>query len=122
VAAAFVLAPLTVVIGETPHAHPSIAFLLRAWSMPGFSDVIVMLGLGLIWAGGVYFAARAYSIALASVVAQFEYVTLPINIMWGFLLWRDFPAWTTLSGAGLTLLSGLYVLYREQKGRVAKMA
>ena len=113
--AAAILAPLVIAVGPTPNAPPSIAFLFHAWTMPTLLDLIVMSGLGLVWAGGMYFMARAYSLALASVVAPFEYVTLPINTMWGFVLWHQFPTLTTWAGAGLTLLSGLYTLYRDQK-------
>jgi drug/metabolite transporter (DMT)-like permease len=113
--AAFVLAPLSAFFGETPDAHPSIAFLIRAWSMPTLFDLLVMAGLGLIWAGWMYFMSRAYSVAQASVIAPFEYVSLPINIMWGFLIWQEVPTVMTLLGAFLTLISGLYILYRERK-------
>ncbi len=43
-AAAFILAPLAIVVGEVPDAHPSIAFLLRAWTMPTLLDWVIMLG------------------------------------------------------------------------------
>ena len=76
-----------------------------------------MSGLGLVWAGGMYFMARAYSLALASVVAPFEYVVLPINTMWGFLLWHQFPTLATWAGAALTVFSGLYILYQDQRER-----
>ena len=115
--AAFILAPLAIVIGETPNAHPSIAFLFRAWATPSLLDWGIMSGLGLVWASGMYFIARAYSSALASVVAPFEYVTLPINLIWGFVLWQEFPTLTTWAGAFLTLFSGLYILVREQQER-----
>jgi drug/metabolite transporter (DMT)-like permease len=49
----FILAPLAVVVGEVPDAHPSIAFLLRAWIMPTLLDWVIMSGLGLVWAGGM---------------------------------------------------------------------
>lgn len=111
----FVLAPLLILIGDMPNAHPSIAFLLHPWAMPTLLDWAIMSWLGLIWAGGMYFLARAYSVALASVVAPFEYIALPINIMWGFLIWGDLPTWMTLAGAALTLLSGLYILFRERR-------
>ena len=55
--------------------------------------------------------------AQASVIAPFEYVSLPINIMWGFVIWQEIPTWMTLAGAFLTLFSGIYVLYREQRER-----
>jgi drug/metabolite transporter (DMT)-like permease len=113
-AASLTLAPLAALVGEPPNAHSSIAFLFRAWAMPPLLDLIIMCGLGLIWAGWTYLMARAYSLAQASVAAPFEYVALPINIMWGFLIWQEIPTVMTLIGAGLTLLSGLYVLYRER--------
>jgi drug/metabolite transporter (DMT)-like permease len=112
---AFVLAPLASVVGEIPDAHPSIAFLFRAWIMPTLLDWVIMSGLGLVWAGGMYFVARAYSLAPASVVAPFEYTPLLFNVMWGFVIWREVPTLPTLAGALLTLLSGLYILYRERK-------
>jgi drug/metabolite transporter (DMT)-like permease len=110
----FILAPLASVVGEIPHAHPSIAFLFRAWAMPTLLDWVIMSGLGLVWAGGMYFVARAYSLAPASVVAPFEYAPLLINMMWGFFLWHEIPTLTTLAGGFLTLSSGIYILYRER--------
>ena len=76
-----------------------------------------MSGLGLVWAGGMYFIARAYSAAQASVIAPFEYISLPINVMWGLLIWHEIPTLTTIAGALLTLSSGMYILYQEQKQR-----
>jgi drug/metabolite transporter (DMT)-like permease len=74
-----------------------------------------MFGLGLVWAGGMFFTARAYSLALASVVAPFEYVSLPISTMWGFLIWHQFPPLATWIGAFITLVSSLYTLYQGKK-------
>lgn len=115
--ATLILAPLLISVGDFPDAHPSIAFLFRSWTRPPLLDLIIMSGLGLVWAGGMYFLARAYSVAQASAVAPFEYLALPINIMWGFLLWREAPTWLTLAGASLTLASGLYILQRGRQAR-----
>ena len=113
--AAFIFSPLAATVGEIPNAHPSIAFLFHAWTMPTLLDLFIMSGLGLVWAGWMYFITRAYSTAQASVIAPFEYASLPINVMWGFLIWHEIPASTTIAGAALTLLSGLYIFYHEQK-------
>ena len=113
--AAFIFSPLAAAVGEIPNAHPSIAFLFHAWTMPTLLDLFIMSGLGLIWACWAYFATRAYSVAQASVIAPFEYASLPINVMWGFLIWHEIPAGMTIAGAVLTLLSGLYIFYHEQK-------
>jgi drug/metabolite transporter (DMT)-like permease len=120
--AAFILAPLAIVVGDIPDAHPSIDFLFRAWTMPTLLDWAIMSGLGLVWAGGMYCMARAYSTAQASVVAPFEYVSLPINIMWGFVIWHEIPTLMTLAGAFLTLFSGMYILYRERREQPVKGA
>ena len=108
--AALVLVPITISIGEIPNAHPSIAFLFHHWTMPTLVDGIIMGGLGLVWAGWTYFMSRAYSMAQASVAAPFEYLSLPINLMWGFAIWREIPTVWILAGAALTLLSGLFIL------------
>jgi drug/metabolite transporter (DMT)-like permease len=115
--ATFILAPLVIFVGDFPDAHPSVAFLFHAWAMPSLLDWVIMSGLGLVWAGGMYFLARAYSAAQASVIAPFEYVALPINVMWGFIIWQELPTWMTWAGAFLTLSSGVYILTRDQKER-----
>jgi drug/metabolite transporter (DMT)-like permease len=120
--AACVLTPISLAVGEFPDAHPSIAFLFRAWTLPTLLDWIVMSGLGLVWAGGMYCIARAYSLALASVAAPFEYVALPIYTMWGFVIWREIPTLMTLAGAFLTLLSGMYILHREWRERAVTLS
>ena len=67
--------------------------------MPSLLDWLIMSGLGLVWAGGMYCLARAYGSALASVVAPFEYVALPISALWGFVIWQEIPTLTTWVGA-----------------------
>lgn len=118
IVASFVLAPLSLLVGEIPNAHPSIVFLFRAWTMPSLLDFIIMSGLGLVWAAGMYFMARAYSVAQASVVAPFEYIALPISVLWGLVLWREMPTWATWVGAFLTVASGLYILFRERPAKL----
>ncbi len=112
--AALLLTPLPLVVGPRPDAHPSIAFLIRPWTMPAPLDLAIMAGVGLIWAAWIYFLSRAYSLAEASVLAPFEYIALPISIMWGLLIWHEVPTLMTLAGAMLTLASGLYIFYRTR--------
>jgi len=113
--AAFIFSPLAAMVGEIPNAHPSIAFLFHRWTMPTLPDFFIMSGLGIVWAIWMYFVTRAYSVAKASVIAPFEYASLPINVMWGFLFWREIPTWLTLAGAALTLSSGMFILYLDRQ-------
>jgi S-adenosylmethionine uptake transporter len=117
--AAFIFSPLAAAVGEIPNAHPSIAFLFHAWTTPMVLDFFIMSGLGLVWATWAYFMTRAYSTAQASVIAPFEYASLPISILWGFLIWHEIPAGMTIAGAMLTLLSGMYILRQEQRSAAA---
>jgi len=113
-ACVLIVAPLTAAVGEIPGAHPSIAFLFHLWTMPTLLDLGIMCGLGIVWAAWMYFMTRAYSTAQASAVAPFEYASLPINVMWGFIIWREIPTLLTWAGACLTLLSGIFIMYRER--------
>jgi len=118
--AAFIFSPLAAAVGEIPNAHPSVAFLFHAWTMPTLLNLSIMSGLGLVWALWAYFMTRAYSTAQASVIAPFEYASLPINVMWGFLFWHEIPAGMTIAGAALTLASGMYLLVQDQKNKPMK--
>ena len=114
-AAALLLAPIVWAIGPREGVDPSLAFLLRPWAMPSLLHLSMMLGLGLVWASGMYFTARAYVLAKTSVVTPFEYTSLLFSTMWGFFIFGDVPAIATILGALLALASGLYILFTEHK-------
>ena len=79
-------------------AHPSIAFLLGAWSVPGAFDALLIVVCGLIAAAGFYFLSQGYRIAPASVVAPFEFVAMPLAMFWGILIWAEYPSPLDLAG------------------------
>jgi len=98
--------------------HPSLEFLLRAWAMPDWNDFGLMAACGLIAAFGFYFLSQAYRLAQATIVAPFEYVSLPLAAVWGYLFWSEVPDGPTVFGISLIVGSGLYVLHRESlRGR-----
>ena len=113
--AAIILNPVAFLLPDVNNTHPGIAFLLRDWQTPTMIDLTIMLGLGIVWAGATYFVAQAYSTAPASIVAPFEYISLPINIMWGLILFQEIPMFATWIGAALTIASGLYILHRDRQ-------
>lgn len=92
---------------------PSLRFLLRAWEMPAVSDwpIFILVGFGV--AVGGYFISQAYRVAEAAVVAPFEYLALPLSVLWGILVFDEWPdAWAYL---GMTLIfgAGLFIVWRE---------
>ncbi|WP_412506272.1 DMT family transporter [Roseovarius sp. SYSU LYC5161] len=106
-------------------AHPSLEFLLRAWVpvAPGDWPILIMLGVsGLL--GGL-FISQAYRLSEAAFAAPFEYVAMPMAIMWGITVFGTFPDATAWIGIALIIGSGLYLLWRDSaKGgaRVTKIA
>ena len=116
--AAFVIVSVAVglAIGDGRFAgsdHPSLDFLLRAWSWPAGQEVALLAGCGVLISIGAYLLFQAYRVARPAVLAPFEYAALPLSLFWGALLWGDWPDATAMSGMTLIVGSGVYVFYRE---------
>jgi S-adenosylmethionine uptake transporter len=95
------------------NGHPSLEFLLRAWTWPTGFDAFLMLLCGLLIGIAGYLLSQAYRIAEANLLAPFEYTALPFAVLWGVLWWGDWPDATALLGIALIAGSGLFVFYRE---------
>jgi drug/metabolite transporter (DMT)-like permease len=85
------------------------------WSWDAFSFAmlpwLVLLGaLGMVaWT----LLSRAYQIADVGAVAPFEYAYLPMAAVLGYVAFDEVPAWNTLAGMALIIVSGIYIAYRE---------
>jgi len=99
--------------GTPDEVHPSLAFLVRAWVMLDIRDGLLLVACGLISACGFYCLSQGYRIAPASVVAPFEYVAMPLAVLWGLIFWHEIPTVHTLVGIVMILGAGLYILSRE---------
>jgi drug/metabolite transporter (DMT)-like permease len=60
---------------------------------------------------------RAYGLAPVSALAPYEYTMLLWGGLLGFLVFGEVPSWTTLAGAAIVALAGLYNLHRERVRR-----
>ena len=99
--------------------HPSLEFLLRAWGPVTAGDWPLFGLLGLTGVMGGFFISQAYRLSEAAFAAPFEYVAMPMAIMWGVTVFGTWPAPTAWAGIALIIGSGLYLLWRETaKGRV----
>lgn len=69
-----------------------------------------------LWGGlGHYLFILAYRYAPAPTVAPFLYVQIVSMTGIGYLVFGDIPDVYTLTGAGIVIASGIYLLYREQQ-------
>ncbi len=61
--------------------------------------------------------SRAYGLAPVSALAPYEYTMLLWGGLAGWLVFGEVPSWTTLTGAAIVALAGLYNLHRERVRR-----
>ena len=97
--------------------HPSLAFLFRAWVWPTLFDAALIFALGATIAFAGFAISEAYRRSEAAFIAPFEYVALPASVLWGFLVFHEWPdLWASL-GISIIILSGLALIWREAAGR-----
>lgn len=88
-------------------------FVLRGWTWPARADWPILGLLGVSSAMGGFFISQAYRIAEASVIAPLEYLAMPAAVIFGVVVfgeWPDHVAWT---GIVLIAGAGLFVAWRE---------
>lgn len=94
--------------------NESLIFLLRAWVWPTPDDWLVFLGLGVCSGVVGYCLSAAYRLADAATIAPFEYIGLPLAILWGWMIFGEWPVPATWAGCVLIIGAGVFVFLREQ--------
>ena len=94
-------------------ASPSIEFLTRSWVMPEMGDWMILVGIGVGGTAGGYLISQAYRLSEAAFAAPFEYLAMPLSILWGVLVFDEWPDLNAWAGIGLIIGSGLVLLWRE---------
>ena len=92
----------------------SAIFLLRAWTWPTDEDWQLFALLGFLSAGIGYGLAQAYRSATAATVAPFEYLVMPLAILWGWVIFGEWPGTSAFAGMAIIASAGLYVFARER--------
>ena len=94
--------------------NPNIEFILREWRWPDRSDFFLILAIGGLSAIIAVSMAAAYRLGEASFLAPFEYVNLPLVLLWGFIVFDDFPNVLGVLGIVLIIIGGLVMMFRER--------
>jgi drug/metabolite transporter (DMT)-like permease len=77
-------------------------------------DIVLMIAVGVFGAVGHYLLIVAHRFTPASVLSPFMYTQLLWAGALGYLVFHDVPNKWTLTGAGIVVGSGLYLLHRER--------
>ena len=88
-------------------------FLFRPWIMPHTGDLWAFVATGIAVGVGGLMMSQAYRTTEAALVAPFEYVGMPMAILWGILFFGTWPDLTAWAGIALICGAGLYTLWRE---------
>jgi drug/metabolite transporter (DMT)-like permease len=90
-------------------------FALANWVWPASGFIwALLLSMGVYGGLGHYLFILAHRHAPASIIAPFLYISLLTHSTAGFLVFGQVPDAWTLGGAGVVILSGLYLLQRER--------
>ena len=98
--------------------HPSAEFILRSWAWPSGRDVLLFVAAGFFSASGGYLISQAYRSSSAGLVAPFEYSTVILAVLWGYIFWQEVPGLSSAFGIFLIIASGVFVAIREFKRQV----
>ncbi len=91
--------------------NATLDYLFRTWVWPASADWPFFVATGVSVAAAGILVAQAYRLCDAAVVAPFEYAAMPLAILWGaviFYQWPDLTAWIGIffiCGAGLFALA-----------------
>lgn len=96
-------------------ADPSLAFLMRAWDWPARADWPILFVIGVASTMGGFLISQAYRSCEAAVVAPFEYVAMPLAIIFGLVFFGEWPDPTAWLGIALICGAGLFVVWRETR-------
>jgi drug/metabolite transporter (DMT)-like permease len=90
-------------------------FTVMTFKMPGLSDLPVFILIGLGQVAGMTMVSLAYRTTAAAVVSPFLYVEMIWALVFGWLIFKDVPGMPMLIGAGVIILSGIYLVETERR-------
>ncbi|UYN93084.1 MAG: DMT family transporter [Enhydrobacter sp.] len=92
----------------------SLVAALPNWQWPSPSGWFWLCSLGLIGGTAQILAIRALRLAPASILAPFDYSTIVLAMLFGYLWFHESPSPMVWFGLPLVIGSGFYILHRER--------
>jgi drug/metabolite transporter (DMT)-like permease len=102
-------------IGES---HKSLAFLTRPFVWPTLPDFLILSAVGVLAAFAMMCFISAYKLAESNFVAPFEYSGMIWAVLFGLLLFNDFPDFWTWSGMAIVAGAGFFMLLMDRRARL----
>jgi drug/metabolite transporter (DMT)-like permease len=85
------------------------------WVVPSWTIAALLVMAGLLGGIGQIFLTSSYRFADASLVAPFDYTSMILALLIGYFIFDEVPTGTMLVGAGIVILAGVLIIWRERK-------
>ncbi|WP_108260601.1 DMT family transporter [Mangrovicoccus ximenensis] len=98
----------------------SLLTLPFGWVMPEGPVLWALIGAGLLGGAGQILLTASYRHADAAVIASFEFISIVLAIIVGYVAFSDIPTTQMIIGAVLVVISGLALAWREHRLKIAQ--
>ncbi len=95
--------------------NKSIRFLTRPWIVPPAGDIPIVAAIAVLGSLAMPLFSGAYKYAEASFVAPFEYTSMFWAVVFGLLLFGDFPGPATWIGSAVIVAAGLFMIVMDRR-------
>ena len=85
------------------------------WVAPAPREVVLLVGAGLLGGIGQILLTESYRHAETAVIAPFEYVSMLLALILGYVIFDEAPTRPMLVGAALIVAAGLFIIWRERR-------
>jgi drug/metabolite transporter (DMT)-like permease len=85
------------------------------WVVPLPREAVLLVGAGLLGGIGQILLTESYRHAETAVIAPFEYVSMLLALVLGYVIFDEAPTRPMLAGAALIVAAGLFIIWRERK-------
>ena len=92
-----------------------VACIWLGWLMPSFTDLLLLISVGLLGGCAQYAMTFSYRYAEVGLVAPLKYLSIAIGGTFGYFIWSEIPDRQSLLGIGIIVVTGLYTLHRETR-------
>ena len=91
----------------------SLVTLPYGWVIPNFSDLLLLMLIGVFGGVANLWLGQSYKLAEVSLVSPLKYLALVFAITFGYFIWDEIPSFKTLLGASLVIISSIIIFRRE---------
>lgn len=92
-----------------------LATLPFGWVPLGLEETMVLIGAGIAGGIGQILLTESYRHAELTTVAPFEYSSMILSIVIGFIVFSEIPTIEMLIGGSIVTAAGIFIIYREHR-------